>query len=225
MSNTFQVKTLSELVRNKYGKKYMKHFEADIVRYVCYHSCGYKPNMHNYFDFDTFDIDDNIAFDYIDVFIRTKNVLYLILCLNSLRKRYVFMTNTHAYNPQLGEPLTAKCKLITTIFKLICDLHREYYFECMLLKYTVFIMLATLHDDYDIREYAEFDLFDNFRLIDEFTTKVLRKYCKNIDETLMLMKIGINNLRKYIFDYDTMQRYIELDASQLCSCEYDSDSC
>ncbi len=227
-SSTFQVKTLTELVRDKYGKRYMKYFEADIVRYVCYHSCGYKPNMHNYLDFDTFDIDCNVAVSHIDEYISSENILYLILCLNSLRKEYECITDADMHDHQLCEPLTSKHELSNTILELIGKLHCKSFVNCIMLYYTVLTMLAKLHDDYDVSTYTTPYIFDDFKTIDKFTTKILRKYCKNIDEIIVLLKVGINNLRKHVFACNMHNKgnnnieLLELDAPSIYSCDYDS---
>ena len=217
-SSTFQVKTLSELVRDKYGKKYMKHFEMNITNYMRYHSCGYKPNMHNYFDFDTFDINTNEGYANIDAFIRTKNVLYLILCLNSLRKEYELQHNAKHHISNFGRRSNAKHKLKTTIFKLIDDIRREYYFDCILLRYTVLIVLATICDYEDVDKYVD----KGHIHMDTFTMNIVYEFCEEVDETIILMKVGMNNLRKHIAKHSTEQDDFYMSDIELSSTYSDS---
>ncbi len=205
-SSTFQVKTLSELVRDKYGKKYMKHFEMNITNYMRYHSCGYKPNMHNYLDFDTFDIKPHEGYAHIDEYISSENVLYLILCLNSLRKHYMTKRRVHIF----GRRVDAKHKLKDIIFKLIDDIQSKHYFNCVLLQYTVLIMLASLCPSEDTDKYLTKDVHIH---MDAFTKCILNEFCDDVDEIIILMKVGMNNLRKRIYNYSA--EYIEVHMSDI----------
>ncbi len=191
MTNEFEFKTLSELIDSKHIR--LHTFERMMVRYLCYHGHDYKKHQHIQFDLELFDIHEKYVFDRIDYILHVENILYVILCLNSLLKIYMLSTRIKDdCEFEYSRQFRTKEDISTFILNILDDIQRNQYLNCLMLRYTCLIVIATLCKHHNVQKYINNDIEVD---MDMFTRSVLR-YCENVSESEMLLIQGVHNIQK-----------------------------